>query len=63
MSAPKKGDKVLLRTPWSEQSVQRARVTRVGSESYGIVWETGELKDREANVERASFDVVEVLAK
>lgn len=61
MSAPKKGDRVLLKTPWSEQSVQRARVTRVGTESYGVVWETGELKDREANVERASFEVVEVL--
>lgn len=61
MSGFRKGDRVIVKTPWSEQSVQRARVTRIGAESYGIVWETGELKDREANVARASFEVVEVL--
>ena len=62
MSAYKRGDKVIVDTSgWSEQGRQRARVTRIGAESVGIVWETGELAGREANVERASFDVVEVL--
>ena len=61
----KKGDRVLLDTSrWSESTVQRFRVTRVGSETVGGTWETGELADKEANLPRYLFDqiTVEVLA-
>jgi hypothetical protein len=62
VSAYKKGDRVIVDTSgWSGQARQRALIVRVGTLSIGIVWETGELAGRGANVERASFDVAEVL--
>jgi hypothetical protein len=57
----KKGDRVLVATGWSAQAVQRARVERVGAQSVGLTWETGELARRPANVAREHFRVVEVL--
>jgi hypothetical protein len=59
----KKGDRVIVDTSgWSAQSRQRARITRVGADSYGLTWETGELEGREANVARGHLTVVEVLS-
>ena len=58
----KKGDSVIVDTSgWSAQKRQRALITRLGTESIGIVWETGELATKEANVARAHFRVLMVL--
>lgn len=58
----KKGDTVIVDTSgWSEQTRQKAKVLRHGTKSIGIIWETGELATKEANVACDHFHVVEVV--
>lgn len=58
----RKGDRVIVDTSsWSEQGRQRAKVERIGELSIGLVWETGELAGKEANVARSHLVVTEVL--
>jgi len=58
----KKGDMVIVDTSgWSAQSRQKAKVVRCGNETIGIIWETGELATKEANIDRTHFRVVEVI--
>lgn len=60
----KKDDLVVVDTSgWSAQKRQKAKIIRCGAESIGIIWETGELAGKEANIARAHFRVLMVMKK